>query len=86
MRTECSHKIKFVDYTSKDTFWIRNINSDLYIEEIVGDFVEHQDSIVTKLIHMEYTTKDEELYIKHIDFEYIYLLIFCPFYLSRQIY
>lgn len=75
LRTECSHKIKFVDYTSKDTFWIRNINSDFYIEEIVSDFVEHQDSIVTKLIHIEHTTKDEELYIKHIDFEYIFYSI-----------
>ncbi len=72
LRTECSHKIKFVDYTSKDTFWIRNINSDFYIEEIVSDFVEHQDSIVTKLIHIEHGVKDEELYIKHIDFEYIF--------------
>jgi len=72
LRAQCSHKIKFVDYTSKDTFWIRNINTDFYIEEIVSDFAEHKDSIVTKLIHVEHTTKDEELYIKHIDFEYIF--------------
>mgnify|MGYP001770819010 CR=1 FL=1 len=72
LRKQCSHKIKLIDYTSNDIFWIRNINSDLYIEEIVSDFTEHQDSIVTKLIHIEHTTKDEELCIKHIDFEYIF--------------
>ena len=38
----------------------------------MNDFNIYQEAIVTKMIHIEFFNEENILYIKHIDFEYIF--------------
>jgi len=66
------YQIKFIDISLQDSFWVWNKGTDLYLEEIVNDFNIYQESIVTRMIHIEFFHVENILYIKHIDFEYIF--------------
>lgn len=44
----------------------------VYLEEIINDAKVLDDCVVTQLIHIEYYTNNSEIYISHIDHEYIF--------------
>ena len=67
-----NYQIKLIDINLKDSLWVWNKNTDLYLEEIVNDFNIYQESVVTRMIHIEFLKEENLLYIKHIDFEYIF--------------
>ena len=67
-----NYQIKLIDISLQDSFWIWNKGTDLYLEEIMNDFNIYQEAIVTKMIHIEFFNEENILYIKHIDFEYIF--------------
>jgi hypothetical protein len=67
-----NYQIKLIDINLQDSFWVWNKSTDLYLEEIVNDFNIYQESIVTRMIHIEFFKEENILYIKHIDFEYIF--------------
>lgn len=55
-----------------DNLWI-NINGlDLTFEEIIQDFDNYEDMIVTQVVHSQYIKKDENLFITHLDHEFIF--------------
>lgn len=66
------HQMKLIDISLHDTFWVWNKGTDLYLEEIVSDFNIYQEAIVTKMIHIEFFNEENTIFIKHIDFEYIF--------------
>lgn len=57
----------------KDNLWIFHDKqkNQISFEELCDDFELFNDDIVTQLVHLEYTTIDNEYYITHIDHEYI---------------
>jgi len=65
-------KAKFIDFEEKDSLYIRLNGNELTFEEISDDFEIFEDSIITKVIHLEFFEKEDELFIKHIDLEYIF--------------
>jgi len=73
LKNKClNKKIKFIDYSTSDTFWVTQHKNDLTIEEIVNNMEVFKDSVVTQVLHLQHTVKDEVLCIEHIDFEYIF--------------
>lgn len=67
-----NYQIKLIDISLQDSFWVWNKDTDLYLEEIVNDFNIYQEAVVTRMIHIEFFNEENILYIKHIDFEYIF--------------
>jgi hypothetical protein len=65
-------QIKLIDIKLQDSFWVWNKGTDLYLEEIVTDFIIYKEAITTRMIHIEFFKEENILYIKHIDFEYIF--------------
>lgn len=56
----------------QDSLWVKIDKSNITFEELLDDFDVHDDSIVTQVVHLEYIDKDGELFIQHIDHEYIF--------------
>jgi len=66
--------IKFVDYIEKNKLYIKLFNNELTFEEIQINpkFFDGLDVIYTKVIHLIFFVEDDNLYIKHVDLEYIF--------------
>lgn len=63
-------------YTKKyDNLWIIIGKDNITFEEIVQEFDIYQDSIVTQVLHLEYTLEECIAKITHIDHEYIFYTI-----------
>ncbi len=56
----------------EDQLWIIKNGKDIYFEELDKNFADYEDSVITKLIHVE--IKDDST-IDHMDFEYIFYTI-----------
>ena len=61
---------RFVE--NNDSAWYFIDNSNIYLEEILDDTEVLDDCVVTQLIHIEYYTESDKIYISHIDHEYIF--------------
>lgn len=48
---------------------------NIYFEELLDDMVEDKESVVTNLLHIEYTSEGNVDFIKHMDHEYIFYSI-----------
>lgn len=55
-----------------DTFWVVIDNENVTFEEIINDFDVFQDMIVTQVIHSEYSRNQSDIWITHLDHEYIF--------------
>lgn len=58
--------------SSKDSIWFFVGERDIYIEEILNEPILLEDCIVTQLVHIEYYMNGKDLYISHLDHEYIF--------------
>jgi hypothetical protein len=72
LKAKNTKKIKHIDYASMDTFWVRTYQDNLIFEEISGDFEIHDSSIVSRMVHIQHSLMNNELFIIHIDFEFIF--------------
>lgn len=76
LKSRCSNKnVTFIDDLKLDTFWVKQHGRDFTIEEILNDFKIFENSIVTKVLHLQHYTENDKLYINHLDFEYIFYTI-----------
>jgi hypothetical protein len=48
---------------------------ELTFEELRDDFIHDEDSVVTQVIHLQYVTNDEGVFIQHLDHEFIFYSI-----------
>ncbi|ACS80194.1 hypothetical protein [Maridesulfovibrio salexigens] len=62
-------------YSTDDYFtklWVVIDGYNMTFEEIISDFIIYKDSIVTQVLHLEYTFVDDLPIIKHMDHEFIF--------------
>ncbi len=52
--------------------WINIENANITFEEFLDNFIVYKESIVTQVIHAEYTVTNGDIYITHIDHEFIF--------------
>lgn len=52
--------------------WINIDNKNITFEEFLDNFIVYKESIVTQVIHAEYTVTNGGIYITHIDHEFIF--------------
>ena len=55
-----------------DQLWVIADGTDIVFEELCEKFVVHNESIVTQMVHLQFSTEQSESYITHIDHEYIF--------------
>ncbi len=57
----------------KNNLWVRHDlrKQSLTFEELLENFEVADDNIVTQVIHLEYTSRDETFFITHLDHEFI---------------
>lgn len=55
-----------------DQLWIIKENKDIYFEELDEKFADFEESVITKMLHVE---MKNDKFIKHMDFEYIFYTI-----------
>lgn len=57
---------------NNDSAWYFIDRENIYLEEMMDDAEVLDDCAITQLIHIEYYMKNSEIYISHIDHEYIF--------------
>lgn len=55
-----------------DELWINIDKKNITFEEILEDFENYGDYIVTQVVHCEYFEENQEFFINHLDHEYIF--------------
>lgn len=66
------HYVKFIDYGTQDSFFIKTNSLEITFEEISQDFQIFEDSVVTKVLHVLLEDESNEIFCSHIDFEYVF--------------
>ncbi|MCM1048245.1 MAG: hypothetical protein NC433_07460 [Clostridiales bacterium] len=59
----------------EDCLWVVTDSGDITFEELCEDFETYEDMVVTQVIHLEYENEGREVYITHLDHEYIFYSI-----------
>lgn len=57
---------------SYDNLWVKIEGNDLTFEEIIQDVDIYGDMIVTQVVHSQYILENDNLYITHLDHEFIF--------------
>lgn len=48
---------------------------EITFEELMDDFILEEDSVVTQVIHLQYVRNDGQVFIQHLDHEFIFYSI-----------
>lgn len=56
---------------SNDKLWIKHEENSITFEDIPEDFLNHDDDIITNVVHLEYKIVENKYFITHLDHEYI---------------
>ncbi|MDY0116737.1 MAG: hypothetical protein RBR59_04060 [Sulfurimonadaceae bacterium] len=68
---------KFIDYIAKDKLYIKHNEAELTFEEIQNEpkFLDNEEILYTKVVHLIFYKENNELYLEHLDLEYIFYSI-----------
>lgn len=56
----------------EDCLWINIDPQNITFEELCSDFDNYEEMIVTQVVHLQYANFDGDIYITHLDHEYIF--------------
>lgn len=63
-------KLYSVNY--EDSLWIKSTDSEITFEELCEHESSFNDSVITQVIHLNYLNKGNEIFITHIDHEFVF--------------
>lgn len=69
----CNYSVsKLYSKNYNDSLWVVIDPPNITFEELCDNFEDHNDMIVTQVVHLQYENLEDESYITHLDHEYVF--------------